>query len=134
MPIDREGEKWAATGRLPDFSSAGYRRGEEPFCIPDNRVSVTSFGAKGDGRTDDTAAFQQAITSGEGKVIEIPAGRYAATDRNEQKNAKVAKKRNLCDLRGLLSKTIQHRQFLVDVLGRRAYPKTSCRTGISVLR
>ena len=44
-------------------------------------MSVKSFGAKGDGRTDDTAAFRQAIVAGEGKVIELPAGRYLLSDR-----------------------------------------------------
>ena len=50
------GEKWTPESRLPDFSLAGYRRGEEPFRIPKAQVSVAAFGAKGDGKTDSTAA------------------------------------------------------------------------------
>ena len=43
-------------------------------------LSVKDFGAKGDGRTDDTAALNAAIAAGEklgpGAVVFLPAGRY----------------------------------------------------------
>ena len=42
-------------------------------------VSVKDFGAKGDGITDDTAAFKAAITCGASRVL-VPAGRYVITD------------------------------------------------------
>ncbi len=74
------GEKWTPESRLPDFSFAGYRRGEEAFRIPPSSISVADFGAKGDGRTDDTAAFKRASASGQGKVILIPAGRFVLSD------------------------------------------------------
>lgn len=74
------GEKWSPASRLPDFSFAGYRRGEEAFRVPDASISVTSFGAVGDGRTDCTAAFKQAIAAGQGKVVLIPAGRFVLSD------------------------------------------------------
>lgn len=74
------GEKWGATNRLPDFSFAGYRRGEEPFRIPREHISVAAFGAKGDGVTDDTGAFAKAIAAGAGRLIEIPAGRFVLND------------------------------------------------------
>src|SRR5580704_1219322 len=51
------GELWTASGRLPDFSHAGYHCGEEPLPHPGADVSVAAFGAKGDGVTDDTQAF-----------------------------------------------------------------------------
>ncbi|MEI8288111.1 MAG: glycosyl hydrolase family 28-related protein [Verrucomicrobiota bacterium] len=70
------GEKWTPGSRLPDFSFAGYRRGEEPFRIPAENISASDFGAKGDGRTDDTEAFNRALAVGGGKVINVPAGRY----------------------------------------------------------
>ncbi|MCX7047907.1 MAG: glycosyl hydrolase family 28-related protein [Candidatus Sumerlaeota bacterium] len=70
------GEKWTPESRLPDFSFAGYRRGEEPFRIPKQQVSITSFGAKGDGLTDDTAAFKTALDRAENQILFIPAGRY----------------------------------------------------------
>ena len=70
------GEKWTPESRLPDFSFAGYRRGEEPFRIPTNQISVAAFGAKGDGSTDDTAVFKKAIAAGAGKLILIPPGRF----------------------------------------------------------
>jgi len=41
-------------------------------------VSVKSLGAAGDGRTDDTAAFQKAID--EHRVLYLPSGRYNITD------------------------------------------------------
>ncbi len=75
------GEQWTPASRLPDFSYAGYRRGEEPFRIPAERISVTDFGAKGDGHTDDTAAFKSALIAGAGKVINVPAGRFVLSDR-----------------------------------------------------
>ncbi len=74
------GEKWTPQSRLPDFSFAGYRRAEEPFRIPRESISVASFGAKGDGKTDDTRAFKEAIAGGAGKVILVPAGRYMLSD------------------------------------------------------
>ena len=74
------GEKWSPTSRLPDFSFAGYRRGEEPFRIPKEAINVTAFGARGDGVIDDTAAFKKAIAAGDGKVILIPAGRFVLSD------------------------------------------------------
>jgi len=76
----RAGEQWSPESRLPDFSFAGYRRGEEPFRVPASQVAVTAFGAKGDERADDTAAFQRAIAEGEGKLIVIPPGRFILSD------------------------------------------------------
>lgn len=75
-----DGERWTPEGRLPDFSFAGYRRGEEPFRIPAERISVSDYGAKGDGRTDDTAAFKKALAAGAGKLILLPPGRFVLGD------------------------------------------------------
>ena len=74
------GEKWSAEGRLPDFSFAGYRRGEEAYRIPQAQISVKDFGVKGDGKTDDIEAFRKAVAAGVGKIILIPAGRYVLSD------------------------------------------------------
>lgn len=77
------GEAWAPDSRLPDFSYAGFERGERP--IPDlndaPRRSVRDFGAVGDGEADDTEAFRAALAAGgEGPaVVEVPAGRYVIT-------------------------------------------------------
>lgn len=76
----RGGEAWKPDGRLPDFSFAGYRRGEEPYRIPAERISVEAFGAGGGDRAVDTAAFKRAIAEGAGKIIDIPAGRYILDD------------------------------------------------------
>lgn len=45
-------------------------------------VSVTTFGAKGDGVADDTAAIQKALSSldSRGGVVHLPAGRYVISD------------------------------------------------------
>lgn len=42
-------------------------------------VSVKSFGAVGDGKTDDTSAIQSAINSSTGKTVYLPAGTYLIT-------------------------------------------------------
>ena len=72
----RQGERWDPQGRLPDFSYAGYHQGEDP--IPDVPVaaSVKDFGAVGDGETDDSQAFIDAIAAVERGAIFIPPGRY----------------------------------------------------------
>lgn len=76
----QHGEKYDPAGVLPDFSFAGYERGEKAIPERAAEVSVKSFGATGDGKTDDTAAFQRAIMEAAGKVIGIPAGRYVLSD------------------------------------------------------
>ena len=73
------GEKWNPRSRLPDFSFAGYHRGEQALPNVPPGVSVKDFGAKGDGVTDDTQAFLAAITRVERGAIEVPPGRYRIT-------------------------------------------------------
>jgi hypothetical protein len=75
----KAGELWTPQSRLPDFSFAGYHCGEVP--LPDVPVvnSVTRFGAKGDGSTDDTAAFLKAIEETSNGALFIPEGRYVLT-------------------------------------------------------
>ena len=82
------GERWTPQSRLPDFSYAGYHCGEAPFPNVAAGISVKTFGAKGDGVADDTAAFQKAIRHAKG-AIEIPAGRYLITDILEIKRSGV---------------------------------------------
>ncbi|GIX02290.1 MAG: hypothetical protein KatS3mg112_1227 [Thermogutta sp.] len=76
----KNGELWSPYSRLPDFTWAGYRWGTEPYRRPQQRVSVKDFGAKGDGQTDDTAAFRRALEAGKGKVIFVPPGKYILRD------------------------------------------------------
>jgi len=83
------GEKWTPESRLPDFSFAGYRRGEEPFHIPKAQISVAAFGAKGDGKTDSTAAFKNALAVAQGQVLVIPPGRYVLSDLLEIKRSNI---------------------------------------------
>lgn len=75
----KEGEAWFAESRIPDFSFAGYRAGQA--AIPDVPVqtNVRDFGATGDGETDDSEAFLQAIQATANGAILIPAGRYKLT-------------------------------------------------------
>lgn len=75
----RRGEKWSPAGRLPDFSYAGYRCGEAPIPRVRQGASVAQFGAKGDGRTDDTQAFLDAIGKAPAGAIYVPPGRYRIT-------------------------------------------------------
>lgn len=64
----------------PDFSFAGYRRGEAALPERAPEVSVADFGANGADAADDTAAFQKAVAAWPGKVIRVPAGRYVISD------------------------------------------------------
>lgn len=85
----KAGELWNAGGRLPDFSYAGYHCGEKPLPEVAHGVSVMSFGAKGDGVTDDTSAFLKALATVTNGAIEIPAGRYILSDILEIKHSGV---------------------------------------------
>jgi hypothetical protein len=73
------GELWSPQSRLPDFSFAGYRFGEEPLPTVPVVANVRDFGARGDGEHDDTQAFLDAIGATESGAILIPAGRYKLT-------------------------------------------------------
>jgi len=73
------GERWRADGRLPEFSFAGYRCGERPIPDPPVAANVRAFGAVGDGTTDDTQAFNEAIARTASGAILVPAGRYRIT-------------------------------------------------------
>jgi hypothetical protein len=70
------GEGWNPKSRLPDFSFAGYHRGEKELPNLPRGVSVKEFGAKGDGVTDDTQAFLDAVAQVKSGAIEVPPGRY----------------------------------------------------------
>ena len=74
-----DGSAWTPASRLPDFSFAGYHFGEGK--IPDVPVAanVLKFGAVGDGKTDNTAAFQKAVDATINGAILVPAGRYILT-------------------------------------------------------
>jgi hypothetical protein len=72
----QHGDLWDPAGRLPDFSFAGYRHGETEPPRPPVRINVRDFGAQGDGRHDDSAAFRRAIETIDTGVIWIPPGRY----------------------------------------------------------
>jgi hypothetical protein len=72
----KDGEKWSPQSRLPDFSFAGYHFGEDPLPKVEAVTDVTRFGAKGDGKTDCTEAFIQAIAATEKGAITIPAGLF----------------------------------------------------------
>lgn len=75
------GELWDAKGLLPDFSFAGYRRGEASIPERAPEVWVTDFGAKPDSEEDATEAFRKAISASPGKCIGVPEGRFVLSDR-----------------------------------------------------
>ena len=83
------GEGWNPRSRLPDFSYAGYHSGEAPLPEVAPGVSVKDFGARGDGETDDTAAFLKALATVKSGAIEVPAGRYRITDILEIKRSHI---------------------------------------------
>lgn len=76
------GELWKSSGRLSDYSYAGYMAGEAP--IPTGSLKVLAnlkedYGAVGDGVADDTAAFRRALVGGRalrGGVLYLPPGTY----------------------------------------------------------
>lgn len=72
----KTGELWDPRGRLPDYSYAGYHAGDRALPRVPVVADVKSFGAKGDGRTDDTAAFRKAIATARAGAILVPRGRY----------------------------------------------------------
>lgn len=52
----KDGDSWDPPGPLPDFSFAGYHRGEEPIPTRPEEVDTRDFGVVGDGISDDSAA------------------------------------------------------------------------------
>src|SRR5690349_15175638 len=71
------GEKWNASGRLPDFSYAGYRAGEASLPKPSVRWDLKrDFHAHGDGHRDDTEALKTALQTIKDGVLFIPEGSY----------------------------------------------------------
>lgn len=77
----RNGERWDPTGRLPDYSFAGYHRGERGLpAVSGRQVDIRTFGAKGDGTTDDTDAFARALREVDADILLIPQGRYLLSD------------------------------------------------------
>jgi hypothetical protein len=76
------GEGWEPAGRLPDFSYAGYHAGEAKIPAPPAKWNLKrDFGAKGDGRADDSQALLNAIRSIKGGVLYIPKGTYVISRR-----------------------------------------------------
>ena len=73
------GERWSPESRLPDFSFAGFRRGEAELPNPPVTHNVRDFGAKGDGVSDDSEAFMSAVAAMDSGVLLIPEGRYILT-------------------------------------------------------
>lgn len=64
---------------IPNCSFAGYRRGEAPLPNVPTIVDAREFGSVGDGRTDDTAAVQQALHAASlagGGAVFLDEGRY----------------------------------------------------------
>ncbi len=75
----RHGELWQPEKTLPDFSYAGYHANES--AIPNAPATwdlKQDFHAIGDGKVDDSDAFERALDAGKG-VVFIPAGTYVIT-------------------------------------------------------
>jgi glucan 1,3-beta-glucosidase len=75
-PVSRPGSLVSGSGAYYSRSKPQYER-----LASSQFVSARSAGAKGDGKTDDTAALQAAITSSasQGKVLFVDAGTYIVT-------------------------------------------------------
>lgn len=76
----KRGELWDRA-RIPDFTTAGYRSGTAPIPEYPALIAVTQFGAIGDGKTDNTAAFRRAIRACQKKqTVYIPEGTFLLSD------------------------------------------------------
>jgi hypothetical protein len=65
--------------QLPDSSYAGYKRGERSLPNPPVVATVTEFGGKPDGVTDNTTALRRAIDAAAargGGAVSLPAGDF----------------------------------------------------------
>lgn len=81
-PVHAGGTRDAAGLALPDFSYAGYHRGDGLPPIGAGSVATTVPAALGDGKTDATSALQGAIDAtcaAGGGVVRLPAGTYRLT-------------------------------------------------------
>lgn len=74
------GESWTPQSTLPYCALAGYGMGRTAIPILPVTANVKDFGAKGDGTTDDSAAFNKAIAATAYGAILIPEGRYVITN------------------------------------------------------
>lgn len=71
------GERTAAADRLLPWGHTGAYGNSRPRPILSSMNVKKAFGAKGDGRTDDTAAFETALKSiARGTALYVPAGVY----------------------------------------------------------
>ncbi|MCC6796184.1 MAG: hypothetical protein IT366_13775 [Candidatus Hydrogenedentes bacterium] len=75
----KDGEPWTPESRLPDFSFAGFHRGEAPLPSPQVTHNVRDYGAVGDGKTDDSDSFLKALADMREGVLSVPEGRYVIT-------------------------------------------------------
>ncbi|MFL6333370.1 MAG: glycosyl hydrolase family 28-related protein [Pyrinomonadaceae bacterium] len=67
---------------MPDFSYAGYHAGEAEIPTPPARWNLKrDFGAKGDGRTDDSQALLNAVRAIRKGVLYVPKGTYVISRR-----------------------------------------------------
>lgn len=77
---------------IPNCSYAGYRNSDVPLPTVKVVANVRAAGAKADGKTDDAAAFKQAIEqahkAGGGAVL-VPAGTYALSGMIHLKHSNV---------------------------------------------
>ena len=71
-----DGRAFVPGGPLSDFSWAGYHGGDRDLPSPAPSSSVRDFGARGDGVSDDTAAFKRALAEAPAGVLWVPRGRY----------------------------------------------------------
>lgn len=80
------GEEFVPTGRLMDWSFAGYGSGDRPIPTVEVVARVDAFGATPDDDSDDAAAFVTAIEAAAeagGGAVELSAGRYVLRSRLE---------------------------------------------------
>lgn len=77
---------------LPDFSYAGYKKGEKAIPTPNWKVfNVTNYGATPGDNTDDLAAVNRAIAAAKdepgGGIVFFPKGRYLLSEKTGVKQS-----------------------------------------------
>ena len=115
------GQSYRKEGPLADFSWAGYHAGGD---LPSARpiANVLDFGVRGDGKSDDTAAFQRAIDEAATGVLLVPRGRYRlAGQLNIRRSGLVLRGEGT----GAEGTILQFSSSLADLQGLVALPETN---------
>nr|WP_269448641.1 glycosyl hydrolase family 28-related protein [Metabacillus kandeliae] len=99
-----------------------------------DELNVASYGAAGDGKTDDTKAIQKALNSGSGKKVIFPKGEYRITESLRVKdNTELYGKGAAIDAGNDLESVVNVKGSDIDINGLLIDGKNTALKGISIL-